>query len=706
MKKEYIEKIYAGWMAKVIGIRLGAPIEGWTYQKIKEEIGEITGYVRDYKTFAADDDSNGPLFFLRGLESAKNKKEMKAQHVGEALLNFAPFEHGFFWWGGYGISTEHTAYLNLRSGIPAPRSGSIAQNGATVAEQIGGQIFIDTWGLVCPGNPELAAKLAKEAASVTHGGNGVYGGIFIAVCISLSFDESNIETVIQKALTFIPEDCEYARIVRAVVDFYHKHPESWEACFSYIYDNFGYDKYPGNCHIIPNIAVMILGLMYGQGDFAKSILICNMCGWDTDCNVGNIATILGVLGGLEGIDYDKWRQPINDLLICSSVVGSLNIMDVPYGATYIGKLAWELSGEKVPEFWDSIYEKRINSCHFEYPGSTHVFRIRGESSSNAESLPGALLLNTDEEAFSGNRSLKVQSPAAGKNLYIYKKTYYVADDFDDSRYDPCFSPTVYPGQTLHGSILIPKNAQAVEVSLFARDQRSQKEYMSEKVKLEPGKWSTLSFSIPSLAGALIHETGYCVHSNGDAEFTGYIDDFYSDGNPSYTIELNREETESWSGLHREVSQFTRLKGLMYLADGELHLSGADFAEGYTGSYDWKDYMAIFHVTPLTGENSFVNVRVQGAIRSYAVGFMEDQKVGLLKNTNGYKELQTKSFAWKSDKEYIVKVRVEKNRIQAEIDGEILFDYTDEQDPYLEGSLGVSIRKGSHMKCRKIEVSSV
>ena len=108
---------------------------------------------------------------------------MKSQDVAEALLNYAPFEHGFFWWGGFGISTEHTAYLNLRNGISAPRSGSIEQNGSTMAEQIGGQIFIDTWGLVNPGNPDKAAVMAREAASVTHGGNGVYGGILSLIHI-------------------------------------------------------------------------------------------------------------------------------------------------------------------------------------------------------------------------------------------------------------------------------------------------------------------------------------------------------------------------------------------------------------------------------------------------------------------------------------------------------------------------------------------
>src|SRR5215469_13206809 len=140
MKAEYIEKIYSGWLAKIIGIRLGAPVEGWTYEKIKNIYGELDHYPVDYRDFAADDDSNGPLFFLRALEDSGEGKELTAQAVGEALLNYAPFEHGFFWWGGYGISTEHTAYLNLRAGIPAPQSGSIQQNGHTVAEQIGGQI--------------------------------------------------------------------------------------------------------------------------------------------------------------------------------------------------------------------------------------------------------------------------------------------------------------------------------------------------------------------------------------------------------------------------------------------------------------------------------------------------------------------------------------------------------------------------------------
>ncbi len=760
MKQEYIEKIYAGWLAKVIGIRLGAPIEGWTYEKIQNIYGELDHYPVDYQEFAADDDSNGPLFFLRALEDRKYRcsrlklghaqgstefadcadndqqvqgsresgsredNDLRAQDVAEALLNYAPYEHGFFWWGGYGISTEHTAYLNLRNGIPAPRSGSIEQNGATMAEQIGGQIFIDTWGLVSPGNPEQAVRYAREAASVTHGGNGIYGGMFVAACISWAFEEHDIRRIIEKGLAYIPEDCEYTRAVRAVMQFYEEHPENWRACFRYIFENFGYDRYPGNCHIIPNSAVMILALLYGEGDFSRTLNICNMCGWDTDCNVGNVATIMGVRNGLDGIDYEKWRKPVHDFLACSSVVGSLNIMDIPFGATYIAKLAYAVAGEEMPEPWKTIAEQRIDSCHFEYPGSTHAIRIRVDSpGGNAckddtrkvagtdelgEKFSECEVQNTEETAYTGKRSLKFLAyhVEPGENIYVYRKTYYEPKDFHDSRYDPSFSPLIYPGQVLHGSAYLPEYGSDALVSLYVRDAHSGRIWESERCELTKGAWKELCFAIPEMDGALLDEMGFCFHIKGETlqsfDFVGMIDDLYADGEPEYSVELAKERTERWAGLHEEISQFTRLKGLMYLEGGQLHLSCADFAEAYTGRHDWKDYTAEFTFTPLTGEHHMVNVRVQGAIRSYAFGLLPDGKAALLKNQNGYTVLAECGFAWKAGTEYTVKVTVKGNQIRAEIDG-CRLEATDTEGAYLQGAVGIALQDGSHCSLSRIRI---
>lgn len=709
--ENYFNKTYAGWLGKIIGIRLGAAIEGWTYEKIENIYGELHDYPVDFKDFAADDDSNGPLFFLRALEDCKKSNDnynITPQDVGNALLNYASFEQGFFWWGGYGTSTEHTAYLNLRNGIKAPRSGSIEQNGKAIAEQIGGQIFIDTWGLVCPGNPEQAAKYAQAAASVTHDGNGIYGGIFIACAISIAYIEKDIEKIINKALKFIPSDCEYTRVVNAVLNYYHSNPTNWRECYKFIFDNFGYDKYPGACHIIPNTAVIILSLLYGDGDFSNSINICNMCGWDTDCNVANVGTIMGVRGGLDCIDYKKWRQPINDFLACSSVIGSLNIMDLPYGVSYIAKLAYDVAGEELPEPLKDIINNRIDSCHFEYEGSTHAMRVRMDEVDNR--TPETMILNSDETAATGSRSLKMiaKSLQADQNVYLFKKTYYEPKDFHDSRYDPSFSPLLYPGQTVHGSVFLPEYINNCFVQLYVREARTKEIIKGEKILLNNNEWKNLEFKIPPMEGALLDEAGFVFSISEDIPFFGtdfvaYVDDLYFDGKPNYTIDFSKETTEVWNLMHREVSQFTKLKGIMYLEDSELNLSCCDFAEAYTGRYDWDNYTCEFILVPQVGENHYVNFRVQGAIRSYAVGFIGKNKFALLKNNNGYKILKEIEFNCELGKEYSIKANVEDNKIIVFINDNKVFEFCDNNKPYLNGSIGVSVHKGSHCKFRKIIV---
>ena len=719
MREGFIEKIYAGWLAKIIGIRLGAPVESWTYEKIRAVYGQVDGYLVDYKDFAADDDSNGPLFFLRALEEGgsrrvrrgeeERKYELESQDVAEALLNYAPFEHGFFWWGGYGTSTEHTAYLNLAGGMEAPRSGSVEQNGSTVAEQIGGQIFIDTWGRVAPGRPEEAAGYAKEAASVTHGGNGVYGGMFVAACISQAFVESDIRKLIAKGLSVIPQDCEYARVVRAVENFYEQKRDDWEACFRYIQENFGYDRYPGNCHIIPNAAVMILSLLYGEGDFDRTLNICNMCGWDTDCNVGNVATIMGVCGGLEAIDERKWRKPVHDFLACSSVVGSPNIMDIPFGASYIANLAYQICGEQPPQPWKRLWEQRMDSCHFEFPGSTHSMRARMKNGrSEGEPEREFDLRGTEEMAFTGMRSLKtvVKPVQEGEAFLVYKKTYYRPADFHDSRYDPAFSPILYPGQSLHAAVCAGRMERGMKARLYVRGGNGRKEYFGEWQELEPGRWENLTWKIPKMDGEVLEEAGVCFlageREHGD-DCCVYLDDLYWEGAPSYRLDPAKERVEVWPGLHREVSQFTRQKGLLYLEDGRIHLSCSDLGEAYTGGWNWKDYRVSCRVTAHTGSWHLIQARVQGAMRSYAFGLLPDGEIALLKKDGKDAVLCRERYDWEPGKEYTLFMDVKGAQIRGGIADGPELTYTDANGPYLYGSIGLAVRDGSHLSCGEIVV---
>ena len=144
-------------------------------------------------------------------------------------------------------------------------------------------------------------------------------------------------------------------------------------------------------------------------------------------------------------------------------------MDIPYGASYIARQAYKLAGEEVPMPWKQIFEERMDSCHFEYPGSTHAIRMKvcnmddGGSFSQREGT----LLNTIETAFSGSRSLKcvIKPVARGEKVMVYKKTYCRPADFHDSRYDPAFSPLIYPGQTLHAAVRVTGEEYGVKACL-------------------------------------------------------------------------------------------------------------------------------------------------------------------------------------------------------------------------------------------------
>ena len=709
IRDDYPQRVYAGWLGKTIGVRLGAPIESMTHEKIMDHFQHIDGYLIDYDFFAADDDSNGPIYLVRALEDSCAGHDMQPQDVAEALLNYAPYEHGFFWWGGYGISTEHTAYLNLRRGIKAPESGSIETNGSTVAEQIGGQIFSDCWGLVCPGDAEGAASLAQKASSVTHDGNAMYGGRFLAAAISLAFVEKDIETIIEKALLQIPRDCEYARVSRHIIDFYHNNPDDWKACFREIKANFGYDKYPGACHVIPNAAVMILSMLYGKGSFDKTIEICCMCGWDTDCNAGNVGTVLGVLCGLEGISYPKWRKDINDFLACSGVMGSMNLTDVAAGAYYMARLGYDLAGLEYPE----KYRPALGSpdqCWFAFPGSTQGMRVRANPTAAFPYKTHCALMNTDETAQSCGRALKLFCcrVTKGQTIDLYKRCYLHPSDFSDSRYDPSFSPILYPGERIKGAVLAPEYAESFDACMYVLC-RSGKRFLSPVTRCEKGQWQELSLDIPA-GDELIEEAGYRFVVDGvdtdKAELCVIVDRLLTENRPDYSINLKNETVEYWKPTHREISQFTQLKGKARLINGSMYLACEDYEQVYTGKHSWEDYTATITLIPETGYSHKLLFRVQGAIRSYAFGFDGKGRATLLKNLHGEQTLQSCSFNFEHGRSYTIGVRVQGCRIICFIDGKELFDFTDEDSPLLRGAIGAAVADGSSCSIDAFTVKAI
>ena len=671
MRSDYVEKVYAGLLGMNIGIRLGAPVEPsiWTYERIRDTYGDITGYVKDYKNFAADDDANGPYYFLRAMIDKAQGRPLEPGDVADAWMNYAREGVGMFWWGGYGRSTEHTAYLNLKNGVPAPRSGSIEQNGKTLAEQIGGQIFIDTWGLIHPGDPGKAADYGQIAASVSHDGEGVLGARFFCAAIARAFETNDVTDILHTALSEIPEESLYARVVRAVEAFHAENPGDWRACREMLSSAWGYDRYPGACHIIPNAGVCALALVYGGGDFARTVEIATMCGWDTDCNAGNVGTVLGVATGLGGLP-PRYRAPINDMIILSGISGDLNIQDVPTWAREVALLGYAQAGEAPPPSLSERVSPGELNFDFDLPGATHGMRL---------SDPFFCGMAHDGER--GCLRILVDRMSRGDQCKVYHKPFYTRADLSDERYMPVFTPKVYSGQRLTARFLLDQweGWEPIGVAPYVRTRSDKRDHLGGYVSLKQGEWVDVAFTLPDTEGDLIDEVGFVLegYSIAKAKSLGhvYLDDFRVAGKPRYGIAIAKQKRELGT-----VTPFSLDHGVLDFEDGQLTLMRCEPAFAYAGRYHARSVRVSAPVTPLNGDSHLLVARAKGALWGYAAG-LAPGGVSIYKNDHGYSPLATAPFAWQTGQTYRLEFSAVGDHLSLSVDGEVLLEARDAGHAY-------------------------
>ena len=83
---DYPERVYAGVLGKIIGVYLWRPFEGWTYERILSELGEIDYYVNDRVAgrpplVVTDDDISGTFTFLRALPDYGNSPDITSRQI-------------------------------------------------------------------------------------------------------------------------------------------------------------------------------------------------------------------------------------------------------------------------------------------------------------------------------------------------------------------------------------------------------------------------------------------------------------------------------------------------------------------------------------------------------------------------------------------------------------------------------------------------
>ena len=679
-------KIYAGVLGKAAGVRLGAPVEptAWTHDRIRDTYGELTGYVRDYRNFAADDDTNGPYYFVRALW---DEATLTPESAGRNWLNYIADGHGMLWWGGFGVSTEQTAYEHLRAGIVPPETGSIARNGLISAEQIGGQIFSDCWGWVNPARPDKAVEMAKTMGCVSHDGEALEGAAYVAAATAAAFDADNIYTVHAVARNYVADGTAYAAVLDAVKAWHAENPDDWRSCFAMLERDFGYDKWTGVCHVIPNAGVVCLALLYGAGDMPRTIEIATMCGWDTDCNAGNAGSIAGILQGVQP-NWDRYRRAINDTLIMSGVTGALNIVDIPSFARDLTVLALRQNGDTVPDGWDDLAQLRGVDFDFSLKGSTHG--IRAEGSHRLRTMPGLR---------DGALAVQIDRWAAGDKGRVFWKPFYREAEFDDNRYRPMLSPVAANGQTVTLTLRCTDPIEGPNAVCFVpyirRAMSGQDEHLAEWSDL-PRDWQDVTFTLPD-GDEAIDEIGIKLEQTDEKRVLMYVElrhlriagTGHTGINPSV-------ETEEWGC----VSRFTFNRGKWSLKDGAILGTTDSDADLWTGHPFATDQTVTAKITRTTGNSHLVIARASGNERYYAGGIIDGRAVILMEDFGTTLLAQSEPLTDLTD-DMTLTFSAIGEALALKINGKDILSATDKRHP--KGMSGLRMETAGELACHHFEI---
>ena len=335
------DKIHGAWLGRICGCLLGKTVEGmktnelvpflketgnypmhrYIYKSdLSDEICSKYRYALKSRCFAdevdampVDDDTNYTV--LAQIIVDKYGREFTPYNVSRAWLDYQRKD-------AY-CTAERVAFCNFVKGYEPPES-AVYKN--PYREWIGAQIRGDYFGYINPGKPEAAAEMAWRDASISHIKNGIYGEMFASAMIAVAAVTNNIEDIILGGLGEIPCTSRLYEDVYSVVSGYRK-GETKEACFERIHKK--YDEYTvhGWCHTISNAMIVAASLMYGEGDYGKSVCMAVETGFDTDCNGATVGSIIGMAKGTSGIP-EYWKKPVNDSLKTSIFgVGTVKISD-------------------------------------------------------------------------------------------------------------------------------------------------------------------------------------------------------------------------------------------------------------------------------------------------------------------------------------------------------------------------------------------
>jgi hypothetical protein len=303
-KDVLLDKIRGGWAGKTIGCTYGGPTEFkhrgslmHDYQKIEWHDDYIAECMA--KKPGLYDDVYMNLIFMDVIE--REGPDAPAESFGNR------FAHADcrLW------HANQTARYNILRGIKPPLSGH--WKNSPHAEDIGFQIEADFIGLMSPGMPNASSDFCDKVGHIMTHGDGWYGGVFVAAMHSLAFIANDVEFIVTGALKTIPAQSNFYHCIADVIRWHKQYPGDWKQCWFEVEKKYASEKgcpdgvfKDFNISATINAAYVVIGLLYGNGDFGKTMEIATRCGQDSDCNPATAAGILGVMLGYGKIP-DAWK---------------------------------------------------------------------------------------------------------------------------------------------------------------------------------------------------------------------------------------------------------------------------------------------------------------------------------------------------------------------------------------------------------------
>ncbi len=303
-KDVLLDKIKGGWAGQTIGCTYGGPTEFKYRGAMIHEQTPIIWY-DDYckDIFEEDprlyDDVYMDLTFLEVMQ-----KEGIHAPASSYALAFAHADYKLW-------HANQAARYNILQGIMPPQSGHWKNN--PHADDIDFQIEADFIGMICPGMVNTASMFSDKIGHIMNYGDGFYGGVYVAAMYALAYVSTDVPLVVTEALEIIPEQSKFHRCIADVVTYWKQYPDDWRKCWLEIENRHAFEVgcpegvfNAFNIDATINAAYCVIGLLYGNGDFFKTMDIATRCGQDSDCNPATVAGILGVMRGYEAIpDFFK-----------------------------------------------------------------------------------------------------------------------------------------------------------------------------------------------------------------------------------------------------------------------------------------------------------------------------------------------------------------------------------------------------------------